>query len=92
MTVLVVDSDWMSLRSAANEITRKNVAVTVILKSSAQAAEQFAMYNAVDMVFVRSGMFSEELCRKIRSLQPLAECHILGPGQDITPFLFPYML
>lgn len=34
MTILLVDGDWTALRTAAAAITRKNAAVTVILKSS----------------------------------------------------------
>ena len=35
---------------------------------------------------------AEGLARKIQSFQPMAECHVLGDGQDLTPFLVPYVL
>ncbi len=43
MTVLVVDQDWAALRDAAAAITRENLAVTVVLKASTDAAARFAM-------------------------------------------------
>lgn len=92
MTILLVDSDWTVLRTAAAAITRKNAAVTVILKSSIREAEQYVMYHPVDIVFVSAGMYNSEFFQKVRSLQPMAECNILGAGQDPTPFLFPYIL
>lgn len=92
MTVLVVDRDWTALRKEAEAITRMNTAVTVVLKSSAEAAAQFAMYHPVDFVFVRAGMCEDMLFPKIRRYQPMAECRILGAGEDLKPFLVPYTL
>lgn len=92
MTVMVVDKDWAALRRTAETITKENAAVTVMLKPDEGSAAQFAMYHPVDLVFIRAGMFSEELAQKIQSFQPMAECHILGAGQDLTPFLVPYVL
>lgn len=92
MTVMVVDRDWAALRHTAETITRENAAVTVMLKADEGSAAQFAMYHPVDLVFIRAGMFSEGLARKIQSFQPMAECHVLGDGQDLTPFLVPYVL
>ena len=92
MTGLVVDRDWKALRKTAEAITGKNAAVTVMLKSSGEAAAQFAMDHPVDVVFMCAELFSETLVGKIKRFQPMAECHILGAGQDITPFLVPYAL
>ena len=92
MTVMVVDRDWTALRRTAEAITRENAAVTVMLKAGEAEAAQFAMYHPVDLVFIRAGLFSEELAQKIQRFQPMAECHILGAGQDPTPFLAPYVL
>lgn len=92
MTVLVVDRDWTALRKEAEVITRMNTAVTVVLKSSAEAAAQFAMYHPVDMVFIRANLFTQALAEKISRFQPMTECHILGAGQELTSFLVPYTL
>lgn len=92
MTVLVVDRNWEALCSTAKAITRANAAVTVVLKPSEEEAAQFAMYHPVDLVFLRGELFSEALVQRIRRLQPMAECHILGAGQDLTSFLVPYAL
>ena len=56
------------------------------------AAARFAMYHPVDLVFVRSGMCVDALFRSIQKFQPMAECHILGAGEDLKPFLVPYTL
>ena len=92
MTVLVVDRDWDALCGAAEAITRTNAAVTVVLKSSEEEAAQFAMYHPVDLVFLRGERFSEALVQRIRRLQPMAECHILGAGQDLSSLLGPYAM
>lgn len=92
MTVLLVNSDWTVLRSTAAVITRKSTAVTVILKSSIREAEQYVMCHPVDIVFVSAEIYIGEFFHKVRRLQPLAECNILEAGQDIIPFLFPYIL
>lgn len=92
MTVMVVDKDWTALRRTAEAITKENAAVTVMLKAGEAEAAQFAMYHPVDLVFIRAGLFSEGLARKIQSFQPMTECHVLGAGQDPTPFLVPYVL
>lgn len=92
MTVLLVDSSWTVLRASAAAITRQNAALTVILKSSVQEAEQYVMYHPVDVVFVSAGIYSGDFFQKVRRLQPMAECNVLGAGQDPTPFLFPYLL
>lgn len=92
MTILVVDQDWAALRDAAAAITRENLAVTVVLKASTDAAARFAMYHPVDLVFVRSGMYVDALFRNIQKFQPMAECHILGAGEGLKPFLVPYTL
>lgn len=92
MTVLLVDNNWTVLRSAAAAIARKNAAVTVILKSGIREAEQYVMYHPVDVIFVSAGLYSGEFVQKVRRLQPMVECNILGTGQDPAPFLFPYVL
>ena len=48
------------------------------------------MYHPGDLVFVRSGMYVDALFRNIQKFQPMAECHILGAGEDLKPFLVPY--
>lgn len=92
MTILLVGRDWTALRSAAGVIARKKAAVTVILKSSVQEAEQYVMYHPVDIIFVSPEIYSGEFVQKVRGLQPIAECNILGAGQAPTSFLFPWLL
>ena len=49
-------------------------------------AAEFAMCNAVDILFARielPDMSGEELLEKVKRLQPITECHLLKDGEEI---------
>lgn len=88
MTILLVDSDKRALDREAQRLSRRQSGIVVVLHSSAADAEKFAMHHDVDIVYVREKldeMSGQELVRRILRLRPTAECHVLGPEEDI-PF------
>lgn len=88
MTILLVDSDKRALDREAQRLSRRQSGIVVVLHSSAADAEKFAMHHDVDIVYVREKldeMSGQELVRRILRFRPTAECHILGPEEDI-PF------
>ena len=88
MTILLVDSDKRALDREAQRLSRRQSGIVVVLHSSAADAEKFAMYHDVDIVYVREKldeMSGQELVRRILRFWPTAECHVLGPEEDI-PF------
>lgn len=88
MTILLVDSDKRALDREAQRLSRRQSGIVVVLHSSAADAEKFAMYHDVDIVYVREKldeMSGQELVRRILRFRPTAECHVLGPEEDI-PF------
>ena len=72
MTILLVDSDKRALDREAQRLSRRQSGIVVVLHSSAADAEKFAMHHDVDIVYVLR-------------FRPTAECHVLGPEEDI-PF------
>ena len=69
-------------------LSRRQSGIVVVLHSSAADAEKFAMHHDVDIVYVREKldeMSGPELVRRILRFRPTAECHVLGPEEDI-PF------
>ncbi len=69
-------------------LSRRQSGIVVVLHSSAADAEKFAMHHDVDIVYVREKldeMSGQELVRRILRFRPTAECHVLGPEEDI-PF------
>ena len=88
MTILLVDSDKRALDREAQRLSRRQSGIVVVLHSSAADAEKFAMHHDVDIVYVREKldeMSGQELVRRILRFWPTAECHVLGPEEDI-PF------
>ena len=88
MTILLVDSDKRALDREAQRLSRRQSGIVVVLHSSAADAEKFAMHHDVDIVYVREKldeMSGHELVRRILRFRPTAECHVLGPEEDI-PF------
>lgn len=88
MTILLVDSDKRALDREAHRLSRRQSGIVVVLHSSAADAEKFAMHHDVDIVYVREKldeMSGQELVRRILRFRPTAECHVLGPEEDI-PF------
>lgn len=88
MTILLVDSDKRALDREAQRLSRRQSGILVVLHSSAADAEKFAMHHDVDIVYVREKldeMSGQELVRRILRFRPTAECHVLGPEEDI-PF------
>lgn len=88
MTILLVDSDKRALDREAQLLSRRQSGIVVVLHSSAADAEKFAMHHDVDIVYVREKldeMSGQELVRRILRFRPTAECHVLGPEEDI-PF------
>lgn len=88
MTILLVDSDKRALDREAQRLSRRQSGIVVVLHSSAADAEKFAMHHDVDIVYVREKldeMSGQELVRRILRFRPTAECHVLGPEEDI-PF------
>ena len=88
MTILLVDSDKRALDREAQRLSRRQSGIVVVLHSSAADAEKFAMHPDVDSVYVREKldeMSGQELVRRILRFRPTAECHVLGPEEDI-PF------
>lgn len=88
MTILLVDSDKRALDREAQRLSRRQSGIVVVLHSSAADAEKFAMHHDVDLVYVREKldeMSGQELVRRILRFRPTAECHVLGPEEDI-PF------
>lgn len=88
MTILLVDSDKRALDREAQRLSRRQSGIVVVLHSSAADAEKFAMHHDVDLVYVREKldeMSGRELVRRILRFRPTAECHVLGPEEDI-PF------
>lgn len=88
MTILLVDSDKRALDREAQRLSRRQSGIVVVLHSSAADAEKFAMHHDVDIVYVREKldeMSGQELVRRIPRFRPTAECHVLGPEEDI-PF------
>ena len=88
MTILLVDSDKRALDREAQRLSRRQSGIVVVLHSSAADAEKFAMHHDVDIVYVREKldeMSGQELIRRILRFRPTAECHVLGPEEDI-PF------
>lgn len=88
MTILLVDSDKRALDREAQRLSRRQSGIVVVLHSSATDAEKFAMHHDVDIVYVREKldeMSGQELVRRILRFRPTAECHVLGPEEDI-PF------
>lgn len=88
MTILLVDSDKRALDREAQRLSRRQSGIVVVLHSSAVDAEKFAMHHDVDIVYVREKldeMSGQELVRRILRFRPTAECHVLGPEEDI-PF------
>lgn len=88
MTILLVDSDKRALDREAQRLSRRQSGIVVVLHSSAADAEKFAMHHDVDIVYVREKldeMSGQELVRRIHRFRPTAECHVLGPEEDI-PF------
>lgn len=88
MTILLVDSDKRALDREAQRLSRRQSGIVVVLHSSAADAEKFAMQHDVDIVYVREKldeMSGQELVRRILRFRPTAECHVLGPEEDI-PF------
>ena len=88
MTILLVDSDKRALDREAQRLSRRQSGIVVVLHSSAADAEKFAMHHDVDIVYVREKldeMSGQELVRRILRFRPTAECHVLGPEDDI-PF------
>lgn len=88
MTILLVDSDKRALDREAQRLSRRQSGIVVVLHSSAADAEKFAMHHDVDIVYVREKldeMSGQELVRRILQFRPTAECHVLGPEEDI-PF------
>lgn len=88
MTILLVDSDKRALDREAQSLSRRQSGIVVVLHSSAADAEKFAMHHDVDIVYVREKldeMSGQELVRRILRFRPTAECHVLGPEEDI-PF------
>ena len=88
MTILLVDSDKRALDREAQRLSRRQSGIVVVLHSSAADAEKFAMHHDVDIVYVREKldeMSGQELVRRILRFRPTAECHDLGPEEDI-PF------
>lgn len=86
MTIMVVDSDQTALQKAADVLTKRRAAITVVLQQSAVKAAEFAMCNAVDILFARielPDMSGEELLEKVKRLQPITECHLLKDGEEI---------
>ena len=69
-------------------MSRVLTGIVVVQHSSAADAEKFAMHHDVDIVYVREKldeMSGQELVRRILRFRPTAECHVLGPEEDI-PF------
>lgn len=88
MTILLVDSDKRALDREAQRLSRRQSGIVVVLHSSAADAEKFVMHHDVDIVYVREKldeMSGQELVRRILRFRPTAECHVLGPEEDI-PF------
>lgn len=88
MTILLVGSDKRALDREAQRLSRRQSGIVVVLHSSAADAEKFAMHHDVDIVYVREKldeMSGQELVRRILRFRPTAECHVLGPEEDI-PF------
>ena len=88
MTILLVDSDKRALDREAQRLSTRQSGIVVVLHSSAADAEKFAMHHDVDIVYVREKldeMSGQELVRRILRFRPTAECHVLGPEEDI-PF------
>ena len=88
MTILLVDSDKRALDREAQRLSRRQSGIVVVLHSSVADAEKFAMHHDVDIVYVREKldeMSGQELVRRILRFRPTAECHVLGPEEDI-PF------
>ena len=88
MTILLVDSDKRALDREAQRLSRRQSGIVVVLHSSAADAEKFAMHHDVDIVYAREKldeMSGQELVRRILRFRPTAECHVLGPEEDI-PF------
>ena len=88
MTILLVDSDKRALDREAQRLSRRQSGIVVVLHSSAADAEKCAMHHDVDIVYVREKldeMSGQELVRRILRFRPTAECHVLGPEEDI-PF------
>lgn len=88
MTILLVDSVKRALDREAQRLSRRQSGIVVVLHSSAADAEKFAMHHDVDIVYVREKldeMSGQELVRRILRFRPTAECHVLGPEEDI-PF------
>ena len=88
MTILLVDSDKRALDREAQRLSGRQSGIVVVLHSSAADAEKFAMHHDVDIVYVREKldeMSGQELVRRILRFRPTAECHVLGPEEDI-PF------
>lgn len=86
MTILLVDSDKRALDREAQRLSRRQSGIVVVLHSSAADAEKFAMHHDVDIVYVREKldeMSGQELVRRILRFRPTAECHVLGPEEDI---------
>ncbi|MFQ8637888.1 MAG: hypothetical protein ACLR94_06755 [Acutalibacteraceae bacterium] len=68
---MVVDANRAALQKAADILARRQTTVTVVLQNSAVKAAEYAMCNAVDMVFLRTklpDMSGEELLTKIKEL------------------------
>lgn len=84
MVILLVDSDQKVLDWEAKRLAESQGAVTASLHSSAKSAIDFAKNNDVDIIYTRqmlSDMSGEELVRRIKRLRPMAEGHILSPGE-----------
>ena len=60
MTVMLVDSSRPALEQAVKTLTQLNAAVTVVMQSSPAAAVSYTMYNPVDMIFSRPGLFTQK--------------------------------
>lgn len=91
MTVMLVDSSRPALEQAVKTLTQLNAAVTVVMQSSPAAAVSYAMYNPVDMIFSRPGLFTQKQMDQVGRYQPGIQWLPFMEGQDISTYLFPYI-
>lgn len=91
MTILLVDSNQMALEQAVKDLTKLNAAVTVVIQSNPAVVVNYSMYNPVDLIFSRPGLFTQQQMEQIQRYQPGIQWFPFWGGEDISAYLFPYI-
>lgn len=85
MNVMLIDSNTHMLSRVAEQLTSRQVAVTLFLYTNARDALKFAVHNNIDIVYVRQelpDMTGTEAADYIRLFHPEVQCYILQDGEE----------